>query len=95
MTYQELLNFNFEELEPRTNYLRLIGILPKIRKELHPERWRIVEKHNLPHQGIILEITPRWLTVTIHLTARSSVRQTEFNILKKDPKEVILGIFEY
>lgn len=95
-TFHELLNFDFTELEPqKSNYLRLIpsdGILPTINKEFHPKRWRgITQNETIPQ--IIFEITPNWLSITVHETKEA--KREHFELLKKDAKSLIREIFEF
>lgn len=96
-SFKELLDFNFSELEPqKSNYLRLIPsdeILPKVREEFEPKKWKIVERHRDSDPGIVFEITPRWMTITIHRKT-GFTRRKDFPIFGKNPKDVILDIFE-
>jgi len=68
-SFQELLNFDFSELQPqKTNYLKLIpadGILPKIRKSFEKDM-RFEEKNDKTQPQITLEICPRWVAVIIY-----------------------------
>ena len=95
-SFYELLNFDFTELEPqRSNYLRLIpsdGNLPKVKKEFHYKKWRVVSRRKNYPSRITFETTPRWLTITIHEVSGS--KRNDFNLLKKDPKILIQEIFE-
>ena len=95
---EELLDFDFSQLTPQSsNYLLIIPpngeTLPKVRKEHEPNRWKIVERHGDSDPGIVFEITPRWMTITIHRKT-GFTRRKDFPILGKNPKDVILDIFE-
>ena len=92
-SFKELLSFDFTKLEPqKSNYLRLIpsdGNLPKVKKEFQPKKWRVITRE--PKTEIIFEITPRWLTITIHGLKDSTRENFEIN---KNPKELIERMFE-
>jgi len=96
-SYNELLDFDFSELEPQTsNYLRIIpinGIFPKVKKEFELKKWKIVERHNASSPEILFEITPRWITITIHRMG-GLVRRRDFPCLRKDPRAIIQAVFE-
>ena len=88
---EELLDFDFSQLTPQSsNYLLIIPpngeTLPKVRKEHEPNRWKIVERHRDSAPGIVFEIT-------IHRKT-GFTRRKDFPILGKNPKDVILDIFE-
>lgn len=94
---EELLNFDFSGLRPqKSNYLKLIpddGVLPKVNKKFHPERWFGVTYQKEVETEIIFEITPMWVTITIKKGKES--RKENFRITPgKDAKSIIKEIFE-
>jgi len=80
-SFQELLDFNFNELQPgKSNYLKLIpadATLPKVKKEFEKEM-RFAEKNDKAKPQITLEISPTWLTVIIYKD--SYAKKNEFEL---------------
>ena len=94
----ELMDFNFSNLTAsKSNYLTILGTngLPKIRKAQHFNKWRVVEKLNVDEPRILMEITPRWLTITVYQGEELKTRQASFEISRKNPKSVIQEVFEF
>jgi hypothetical protein len=96
---QELMDFDLSALKAtKSNYIsvRFINGRPKVKKSQRFSRWRVVAKPSdtdIPR--VIMELTPRWLTVTVYEGKTFKTRQASFEILKKDPKIVIQEIFEF
>ena len=91
-TFHELLEFDFCNLEPqKSNYLKIIpddGILPAV----NTKKWRIINHPNRLKPQIVFEITPLWITITIHETKVS--KREDFRLREKIPKDLIQEIFE-
>ena len=96
---QELMDFNFSELKAsKSNYIsvRFINGRPKVKKSQHFEKWRVVSKpSDTETPRVIMEITPRWLTITVYQGKTFKTRQASFDRSKKDPKIIIQEIFEF
>ena len=95
---QELMDFNFSELKAsKSNYVsvRFINGRPKVKKSQHFEKWRVVSKpSDTEMPRVIMEITPRWLTITVYEGKTFKTRQASFEISRKNPKSVIQEVFE-
>ena len=93
---EDLLEFDFSNLEPqKSNYLRLIpndGVLPTVNKKFHPKRWIATTHQEESASQITFEITPLWVTITIHESKES--RKEDFEALGKDAKSIITEVFE-
>ena len=98
-SFDELLDFDFSELEHRSNYLNLIpsdGILPKINEEFHPTKWQVRSHPKELEPQIVFEITPKWLIVTFHglnNTVQNAFK-LRFKSFENDAKSIIKKIFE-
>ena len=95
---KELLAFDFSELTAsKSNYITILGAngLPKVRKSQCFNKWRVVERpKSFIEPKISMELTPRWLTITIYPEKNLKSRRIDINRFKKDPKDIIKGIFE-
>ena len=95
---KELMNFNFSELPAgRSNYITILTKdgLPKLREIQNFEKWRIVSKPaEKIETKILMELTPRWLTITIHEEGKES-KKINIECFRQDPKEIIQKIFEF
>jgi len=96
--FKELMSFDFSELTAsKSNYITILGTngLPKVRKNQNFNKWRVVERpKNLSKPKISMELTPRWLTITIHPEKNQKSRQIDIDCFKRDPKAILQGIFE-
>ena len=94
-TLREVMDFDFSELTPsKSNYLT-INSLPVFKESQNFEKWRVVAKPQDNDQPrILLEITPKWLTITVHQGGNLSSRRINIPSHKKDPKSILKGIFE-
>lgn len=96
---QELMDFDFSELKAsKSNYLsvRFVNGRPRVKKSQRFDKWRVVSKPtdtDMPR--VIMEITPRWLTITVYQGKTFKTRQASFEIIRKDPKTVIQEVFDF
>lgn len=94
--FDELLEFDFSKLEPqKSNYLwiNLSNGLPKIKKK---EDWSVRRRSEDLIPKIVFEITPRWLTITIHRGEGKTTIEGNFELKKgMDPKKLIQEILEF
>ena len=96
---RELMDFDFSKLTAsKSNYVsvRFVNGCPKVKKSQHFDKWRVVSKltdTDMPR--VIMEITPRWLTITVYHGKTFKTRQASFQISRKDPKAVIQEVFEF
>ena len=95
-TLREIMDFDFSKLTPcKSNYLT-INSLPPFKERQNFDKWRVVAKpQNNIQPKILLEITPKWLTITIHQGGDLSSRRINIPCYKKDPKSILKGIFEF
>jgi hypothetical protein len=95
-TLREVMDFDFSKLDPcKSNYIT-INSLPAFKESQNLEKWRVVAKpQDNTHPRILLEITPKWLTVTVHQGENLSSRRINIPCYKKDPKSILKGIFEF
>lgn len=95
-TLREVMDFDFSKLTPgKSNYLT-INSLPAFKESQNFDKWRVVAKpQNNAHPKILLEITPKWLTITVHQGGDLSSRRINIPCHKKDPKSILKGIFEF
>ena len=87
--FNELLEFDFTELEPqKSNYLGvpLSNGLPKRKIK---EGWRTKGKSHDLVPKVIFEISPRWVTITIRGGEGKSIKEKDIECLKKNPKVII------
>jgi hypothetical protein len=96
---EELMDFDFSGLTAnKSNYLTILannGCLPSVRKSQNFSKWRVVERpKDLSNPKVLMEITPRWLTVTVHQGNGLSSRRIDVYRFKRDVKEIIQEIFE-
>jgi hypothetical protein len=96
---RELMEFDFSELTAgRSNYITVLAGngLPRVRKGQNFSKWRVVERpKDLSEPKVEMEITPRWLTVTVHQGKNLNSRRIDVDRFKKDPKVIIQEIFEF
>ena len=95
-TLREVMDFDFSKLTPgKSNYLT-INSLTAFKESQNFDKWRVVAKpQNNAHPKILLEITPKWLTITVHQGGDLSSRRINIPCHKKDPKSILKGIFEF
>ena len=95
---KELMAFDFSNLTAsKSNYITILGSngLPKVRKNQNFNKWRVVERpKNLVEPKISMELTPRWLTITIYPEKNQKSRRIDIDCFKRDPKSILRGIFE-
>ena len=96
-SFSELLDFDFSQLEPCcSNYLILEpndGILPTVKKGYYFGKWRVISRSDSDsHPTMTIEITPRWVTITIY--DGKSKRKEDFECVRQTPKALIQEIFE-
>ena len=96
---QELMDFDLSVLKAsKSNYIsvRFVNGRPKVKKSQHFEKWRVVSKpSDTERPRVIMEITPRWLTITVFEGKNFKTRQASFEILKKDAKSVVREVFDF
>ena len=95
---KELMAFDFSNLTAsKSNYITILGSngLPKVRKNQNFKKWRVVERpKNINEPKISMELTPRWLTITIYPEKTQKSRRIDIDCFKRDPKSILRGIFE-
>ena len=95
----ELMGFDFSKLTAsKSNYISVLFSdgLPKVKKSQHFNKWRVVERPaDASVAKILMEITPRWLTITVYQGKAFKTRQASFDRSKKDPKTIIQEVFEF
>ena len=94
---KELMNFNLSELPPgRSNYISILAKngLPHIRESQKFGKWRIVSKpEDVLEPQILMELTPRWLTISIYKEGEKSKR-IDIECFRKNSKVIIQEVFE-
>ena len=95
---KELMKFDLSELTPSSsNYFTVLSSngLPKVKKNQKFGNWRVVEKPNNVHTPkILMELTPRWLTITVYREKGQKSKRIDIDRFRKDPKVILQGIFE-
>ena len=90
---KELMDFDFSELTAsKSNYITVLAKngLPKVKKSQNFTKWRVVERpKNITEPKISMELTPRWLTITIYLGKSQKSRRIDIDRFKRDPKVII------
>ena len=90
-TLKEILDFDFSSLEPKSNYISFTpsnGKLPRVRNEFQFKKWRVITRLREATPKIIIEITPKWLTITIHEGNDKETRRGNFERKRKNPKSI-------
>ncbi len=92
---RELMEADLEFEASKSNYITVVTE-PKVRKGQNFDKWRVVARpKDLTQPMIMMEITPRWLTITVHQGETQMSRRIDINRFKKDPKTITKGIFEF
>jgi len=91
-----LMEFDFSDLTASmSNYITVLTV-PKVKKNQSFGKWRVVEKpKNISEPMILIEITPRWLTITVYREKGRKSMRIDINCFRKDPKAIIQSIFEF
>ena len=92
---KELMAFDFSNLTAsKSNYITVLSA-PIVRKGQNLSKWRVVERpKGIKEPKISMELTPRWLTITIYPEKTQKSRRINIDRFRKDPKDIIKGIFE-
>jgi len=94
---EELLEVKSSDFKPNvSNWLVLKpedGILPSVRSEYHFNKWRVVSHSQSDQPEILIEVTPRWVTMTIHQGGKKESRREDFECKFHDFPTLISKIF--
>lgn len=96
---KELMDFDFSTLTAsKSNYITILANngLPKVRRSQNFSKWRVITKRKGDIEPrILMELTPKWITITVHQGKALKSRIIDIPCFRKDPKIIIQEIFEF
>jgi len=90
---QELMDFDLSTLRNESVYFS-IETQPKLKKNQNFEKWRVVKPEGTKPR-ILIETTPKWLTITVYQPGNLKSRRINIQCSREEIKTKIKGIFEF
>ena len=94
---EELLGVKPSDLKPNVSNWILLrpenGILPLVSSEYLFNKWRVLSHSQSAQPEILIEVTPRWVTITIHQGGKKESRREDFECRYNDFPTLIRKIF--